>query len=175
MSHCKFSWVWDQWKVEGVWEPFCRKIGELYTSWDLKWTAAAITIHLKFTRKALSRENFKMRCNFGKKCRFSWQNQPLTTTAIFSNQLFVYIIFFSFTVIAGTFASFSTTKINMWSKCVTVSFCFETFLRLVSCRWSLSFYVWVLCFHIHIKTRHKKSKQTSKKLWLHFLTDVLLL
>ena len=60
-----------------VWESFCRKIGEVYSTWDLKWTAAAITIHLKFTRKALSRENFKMRCNFGKKSRFSWQNQPI--------------------------------------------------------------------------------------------------
>ena len=129
---------------------FAKEIGELYSTWDLKWTAAAITIHLKFTRKALSRENFKMRCNFGKKCRFSWQNQPLATTATFSNQLFVYIIFSSsFTVIAGTFASFSTTKINMWSKCVTVSFCFETFLRLVSCRWSLSFCVWVLFSYSH--------------------------
>ena len=129
---------------------FAKEIGELYSTWDLKWTAAAITIHLKFTRKALSRENFKMRCNFGKKCRFSWQNQPQATTATFSNQLFVYIIFSSsFTVIAGTFASFSTTKINMWSKCVTVSFCFETFLRLVSCRWSLSFCVWVLFSYSH--------------------------
>ena len=110
---------------------FAKEIGELYSTWDLKWTAAAITIHLKFTRKALSRENFKMRCNFGKKCRFSWQNQPLSTTTTFRNQLFVYIIFSSsFTVIAGTFASFSTTKINMWSKCVTVSFCFETFFKI---------------------------------------------